>query len=91
MACLHPTLRGLLVSLRPHGRFLRPPGGLTANRGIRSAGWRGCTAGQGIWPPCATGDLLTCSRRQLLAQQQPKFRGSSFPRGSGARAAVPRR
>lgn len=41
--------------------------------------------------PCATGDLLTCSRRQLLTQQQPKFRRSSFPApGLGGQGYRPR-
>ncbi|XP_059330869.1 sterile alpha motif domain-containing protein 1-like [Ammospiza nelsoni] len=39
---------------------------------------------------CSEGDEQDVNTSaQLLAQQQPKFRGSSFPRGSGARAAVP--
>lgn len=88
MAYLHPTLRGLLVSLRPHGRFLRPPGGLTANAGAFAP-----PAGAATRPGRASGLRVPPGtyllQAQLLAQQQPKFRGSSFPRGSVARAAVP--
>lgn len=89
MACLHPTLRGLLVSLSPPGRFPRPPGGLTANAGAFAP--PAAAAGQGIRPPCATGDLLTCSGRQLLAQQSPSSAAARSPEGPGPGLLCPRR